>query len=65
VPTADGAYAFTVELTDANGQTGNIIYRGVMGAVTLTPETLPDGMAGMPYAQALTATGGTAPYSLP
>lgn len=63
VPTGEGAYDFTIQVTDSNGQTATRSYTGVMGAVTLTPETLPDGMAGMPYAQALTATGGTAPYS--
>lgn len=63
VPAGEGAYDFTIQVTDSNGQTATRSYTGVMGAVTLTPETLPDGMAGMPYAQALTATGGTAPYS--
>ena len=63
VPTGEGAYGFTIQVTDANGQTATRSYTGVMGAVTLTPEILPDGMAGVPYTQALTATGGTAPYS--
>ena len=33
------------------------------GNVTLAPATLPNGTVGMTYSQALTASGGTAPYS--
>ncbi|UXN72797.1 Ig-like domain-containing protein [Devosia sp. A8/3-2] len=63
VPTGEGAYDFTIKVTDTNGQTATMVYTGVLGAVRLTPETLPDGKAGVPYAQTLTAAGGTAPYS--
>ncbi|MER8830136.1 putative Ig domain-containing protein [Mesorhizobium sp. M0938] len=64
-PTVAGNFNFTVTATDANGFTGVQVYALSIGAptITLAPSTLPDGTGGIAYAQGLSATGGTAPYS--
>jgi uncharacterized protein YhjY with autotransporter beta-barrel domain len=70
-PTAGGSYAFTVTATDAtttaNGgpYTASRSYTLSVAAavVTIAPTALPDGRYEAAYSQALTATGGTAPYS--
>ncbi len=64
-PTAAGAFAFTVNVTDANGQTGGASLTLTVGnsAITVTPATLPGGTQGVAYSQRLTAAGGIAPYS--
>jgi uncharacterized protein YhjY with autotransporter beta-barrel domain len=64
-PTADGSYTFTVRATDALGFTGDQAYTVTVAApaIVLEPATLADGVAGMAYSQAITADGGTAPYS--
>jgi large repetitive protein len=64
--TASGTFNFTVTATDANGQTGNRAYTVVVAVptITLTPATLPGGTAGTPYNQALTISGGIAPYTV-
>lgn len=64
-PTATGAFAFTVNVTDANGQAGSASLTLTVGnaAIAITPATLPRGTQGIAYSQRLTATGGIAPYS--
>lgn len=64
-PTAAGNFAFTVNATDANGQTGTANLTLTVGntAITVTPATLPNGTQGVAYSQRLTAAGGIAPYS--
>ena len=64
-PTAAGAFAFTVNVTDANGQVGTASLTLTVGnsAITITPATLPGGTQGVAYSQQLTAEGGLAPYS--
>jgi hypothetical protein len=64
-PTAAGAFAFTVNVTDANGQVGTASLTLTVGnsAITVTPATLPGGTQGVAYSQQLTAAGGLAPYS--
>ena len=64
-PTAAGAFAFTVNVTDANGQIGTASLTLNVGnsAITVTPATLPGGTQGVAYSQQLTAAGGIAPYS--
>ncbi|MBJ7438570.1 MAG: putative Ig domain-containing protein [Sphingopyxis sp.] len=64
-PTAAGAFAFTVNVTDANGQAGTASLTLTVGnsAITVTPATLPAGTQGVAYSQRLTAAGGIAPYS--
>lgn len=64
-PIIAGTYTFTVRAADANGFTGDRTYSLVVVAPTIaiSPSTLPNGVPGTAYAQVLTASGGTAPYS--
>lgn len=65
--TISGSFNFTVKVTDANGCTGIQPYTLTISsscpAIIINPAVLPDGHAGTPYNQVLTAMGGTAPYS--
>jgi len=66
-PTTAGTFTFTITATDANGCSGSRLYTMTIAsagcpAITLSPSTLPPGVAGTPYSQAVTASGGTAPY---
>jgi outer membrane autotransporter protein len=70
-PTEPGSYAITVTATDT-GSSGAGAPFTVSRAYTLevpapilaiTPVTLPDATAGAPYRQAITASGGIAPYA--
>ena len=68
-PTASGSFTFTATATD--GSTGSGPYAGsrsytlTIGAPTLalSPAALANATAGAAYGQAITASGGTAPYS--
>ncbi len=64
-PTKTGTYGFTIAATDAFGSSGAQSYSIVVAApaITLTPPTLPSGTTGVPYSQALTANGGSSPYT--
>src|SRR3546814_10445781 len=67
-PTASGSFAFDLQVTDSSGgtpATGTASYTLVVNAptITLTPATLPGGTVDAAYSQALTASGGTAPYT--
>uniref|UniRef100_UPI003EB99D64 autotransporter family protein n=1 Tax=Xanthomonas sacchari TaxID=56458 RepID=UPI003EB99D64 len=64
-PTTAGNFAFTVRVTDANAFTAAQAFTLTVASPTLTlsPPALPAGTAGSAYSQALSATGGTAPYS--
>ena len=65
-PGAAGAFSFTVTATDANGYTASRAYTmNVTPASTISvgPSALPQGNEDLPYAQALAASGGTAPYA--
>ncbi|MGH9627171.1 MAG: putative Ig domain-containing protein, partial [Bryobacteraceae bacterium] len=64
-PSADGTFQFTVQVGDELRTTVSRIYRLVIAGnlPSIAPESLPPGTAGAPYAQTLTATGGTAPYT--
>jgi len=64
-PTGAGTFSFTIQATDANSFTGSRAYSVTVGAPTLilTPATLPAPAAEVAYSTALTASGGTAPYS--
>lgn len=64
-PTASGSFSTTIRATDANGFTAVQVYNWVINAPTIivAPATLPNGASGTPYAAAVSATGGAAPYS--
>lgn len=67
-PTTAGTFTFTITARDANGCLGSRLYTVTIAAagcpvITLNPATLPPGIVGSPYSQAVTATGGTAPYA--
>ncbi len=65
-PVTPGTYNFTITATDANACRGSRDYRLIITScptVTINPATIPSGIAGTPYSQAFTATGGTAPYT--
>lgn len=66
-PYASGTFSFTVQATDANGQTGTQLYTLAIApaALALLPAAgaLPNGTVQLPYSQQFTAAGGTAPYS--
>jgi len=71
-PTAAGTYTFTIRATDANGCFTSIPYTVVIApavvppavcpVISLLPATTPNAALGVAYSQAITASGGTAPY---
>ena len=67
-PTVYGNFTFTVTATDSSGGThysGSRSYTLTINpsTPTITPATLTNPVAGVPYSQTLAATGGNAPYS--
>jgi hypothetical protein len=67
-PTTAGTFNFSITATDANGCSGSRLYTINIASpgcpiITLSPATLPPGMVLTPYAQQITASGGTAPYT--
>ena len=65
-PTANGAYPFTLTVTDNQANTATASLSITVGAgvtITISPATLTAGTVGTAYSQTLTATGGTAPYT--
>lgn len=66
-PTTPGTFNFSITATDANGCIGSRLYSMTIAAagcpaITVSPATLPPATANAPYAQAVTASGGTPPY---
>jgi len=67
-PTTIGTFNFSITAEDANGCLGTRSYSIGIAAVgcpviTLNPIALPPGLAGTPYSQTITASGGAAPYT--
>ena len=63
-PSAGGSYSFSVQVTDASGQTASRAFTlPVRAELAITTASLPDASAGTPYSQTLAASGGTPPYS--
>ncbi|GAB3346948.1 putative Ig domain-containing protein [Lysobacter tyrosinilyticus] len=64
-PTAGGTFNFTVTATDSTSATGTRAYSLTVAAPTISvsPTSLPSATVGAAYSQAITASGGTAPYS--
>jgi len=67
-PTLAGTFAFTITATDANNCPSSrqytIVIPGVCPVITVNPLTLPNGALTIPYNQIISASGGTAPYTL-
>jgi hypothetical protein len=62
--TSSGAFTFTAQVTDANSNRATKQFTlAVAAGISITSASLPTGATQAPYAQTLTATGGTAPYS--
>jgi hypothetical protein len=62
-PTAAGTSSFTVQATDAQGQTAvDVTSVAVVADPVLAPATPPAGVIGTAFSYALIASGGTAPY---
>ncbi len=68
IPTSVGSFTFTVQASDANGCLGERTYTIVInnfpcGTINVFPATLPTPVSGVPYNQAVGASGGSAPYT--
>jgi len=65
-PTQTGVFPFTVQVTDMSSPpltTTVSLSITVAGSLQITTQSLPDVLTGQPYSLALTAAGGTAPYT--
>jgi len=63
-PTTDGAYTFTIQVTDSGGNTATEdIFITINTAPTISTASVPHGGVGVAYSQTLAATGGTTPYA--
>ena len=67
-PTEAGAFAFTITATDGTGGvpatvSTNYVLQVNAPTLSMAPGSLPAGIGGTPYSQALAASGGIAPYS--
>lgn len=64
-PTVTGTFNFTIRATDSNTNFATQAYTLTVDAVTifLDPTTLPDAIEDQSYTQAITASGGTGPYT--
>ena len=64
-PSGSGVSSFTIGATDSVANTGSQNYTLSIGtdSLTVNPASLPAPVAGRPYSQSVSATGGTAPYT--
>ena len=65
VPSTQGAFQFTIQVTDFGGSIATKVFTITIGAgqpLTITTTGLPDGILNQPYSQGVAATGGTSPY---
>jgi hypothetical protein len=64
-PTTPGTSTVTVKVTDSAGAsaTSTVSLKIVVGPLTITTTTLPDGAVGVPYGQSLAASGGLPKYT--
>jgi YD repeat-containing protein len=63
-PTAPGVFSFTVQVTDANANTGTkALSVTVTAPLVITTTSLPDGTRSSPYSAAVEAAGGAPPYT--
>jgi large repetitive protein len=63
-PTESGTFQFTESATDGSGNVGQVtITLTVTGSLSIIPSSLPEATATAAYAQTLSASGGTGPYT--
>jgi hypothetical protein len=64
-PSTTGTFNFTVQATDAFGNSGSQAYSVTISPATimLSPASLPNGVRGVAYSQTITASGGTGSYT--
>lgn len=64
-PTVAGTFTATIRVTDDAGFSVDQAYSIVVAAptITISPSSLPGGVVGVPYNQALSSSGGVAPYA--
>ena len=64
-PTAGGSFPVTITVTDSASKTGNSSFTLTVNAavIAVAPASLPNATDGIPYSQALSASGGTASYT--
>jgi large repetitive protein len=63
-PVLAGTSSFTIQVTDSLGVTSTKAFTLiVVGAVSITTASLPNGTVGVAYSQAIAASGGVPPYS--
>ena len=63
-PVTAGSYSFTVKATDANNQSASQpLSVTVFSALTITTSTLANGIVGISYSAACSASGGQSPYT--
>jgi hypothetical protein len=69
-PALSGTYSFTITATDSSTapNTTTVAYALLIQAappavITISPSSLPNGMAGVAYSQTLSGNGGTSPYT--
>ena len=63
-PNATGTFQFTVTVTDSASATASLQFTLiVVSGLTITTTSLPNGKLGTSYSQALTASGGSPPYT--
>ena len=64
IPTTAGSSNFTLQATDSGGGTTSLSYTvSIVAGLGIITTNLPNGTVGTPYAAAVAATGGTAPYT--
>ncbi len=63
-PTAAGSFTFSIKVTDGQGQSAShSLSVAVASILSITTTTLSNGIAGVGYSSACTATGGVTPYT--
>ena len=62
-PTAAGAFTFTVQVSDVNGQIDTSTYTATTTQTSIVTDALPNGKVGHAYSKTLVANSGTAPYT--
>jgi hypothetical protein len=62
-PTTPGNYSFSLNVSDASGQTLAVGFNETISPISLTPDALIPEIVGTPYSVSLSPAGGTPPYT--